>query len=248
MQGMVKAEQHRLFCSVLFNYNCPKQEISKHVCMQFDSAGLEGSISDVKVTTLELKAELGKNTQKLLALTQRLETLGQRRPTRTMTRNHSMAQPHMSPATSMAPAPAPSMVSSPSAAAGLLATTADAATAEAVTTATGSDTAVAHAPAVAAVAQSPAVAAVGRSGSGAAPSVNFAADALAGQQSPAITPETQATPASGMPMESCTGVGWYTTLAPQLQNKYCSCIDPYCCQVHDTRTCHSLLLRRCNTF
>ncbi|KAL0042137.1 hypothetical protein WJX77_004388 [Trebouxia sp. C0004] len=50
----------------------PEPVVPPITVVQFDSTALEGSISDVKVTTLELKAELGKSNQKLLALTQRL--------------------------------------------------------------------------------------------------------------------------------------------------------------------------------
>lgn len=175
-----------------------------HACMQFDSTALEGSISDVKVTTLELKAELGKSNQKLLALTQRMETL-ERRPQRTITRNHSVAPLHSTPSSgsvarvpSMAPTPgastgpSSSIASSPSSAAGLLA----AATAEAAATAAGVDTAVAPSQAVA---PAPAAADVpARSGSGAGPSVNFAADPPAVHDMPAATPMADSASVSGV--------------------------------------------------
>ena len=61
--------------------------------MQFDSSHLEGNISEVRVTTLELKAELSKNNQRIQALTQRLETLERRPLARTMTRKESMGRP-----------------------------------------------------------------------------------------------------------------------------------------------------------
>lgn len=165
-------------------------------CMQFDSTALEGSISDVKVTTLELKAELGKSNQKLLALTQRMETL-ERRPQRTLTRNQSMAPAHMTPSASMARAPstAPSpamgsnssMMSSSSNAEGLLA----AATAEASTTAAEADAAVAPSQAVAGVPLA--------SSSGPGPSVNFAADTVSVRPSPVSTPVADSASVSGMP-------------------------------------------------
>ena len=171
--------------------------------MQFDSTALEGSISDVKVTTLELKAELGKSNQKLLVLTQRMETLEQR-PQRTITRNHSVAPLHSTPSSgsvarvpSMAPTPdatvgpSSSIAPSPSNTAGLLA----AATAEAAATAAGVDTAGAPSQAVA-----PAQAVVDvppSSGSGAGPSVNFAVDAPAMRESFAATPMTDSASVSG---------------------------------------------------
>ena len=156
---------------------------------QFDSTALEGSISDVKVTTLELKAELGKSNQKLLALTQRMETL-ERRPQRTLTKNHSMAPAHMTPSASIARAPStaptPAMGSSSSNAAGLLA----AATAEASTTAAEGDAAVAPSQTEANVPLA--------SSSGAGPSVNFAADTVSVRPSPANTPVPQDASTSGM--------------------------------------------------
>ncbi|KAL0050442.1 hypothetical protein WJX82_011314 [Trebouxia sp. C0006] len=84
----------------------PEPGVQPVTVVQFDSTALEGSISDVKVTTLELKAELGKSNQKLLALTQRMETL-ERRPQRTLTKNHSMAPAHMTPSPSPASTPVP---------------------------------------------------------------------------------------------------------------------------------------------
>ena len=163
--------------------------------MQFDSTALEGSISDVKVTTLELKAELGKSNQKLLALTQRMETL-ERRPQRTLTRNQSMAPAHMTPSASMARAPSTahspamgsssSMMSSSSNAAGLLA----AATAEASTTAAEADAAVAPS-------QGEANVSLASSG-GPGPSVNFAADTVSVRSSPTSTPVADGASTSGM--------------------------------------------------
>ncbi|DBA84981.1 TPA: hypothetical protein ACH3X2_005720 [Trebouxia sp. C0005] len=163
----------------------PEPVVQPVTVVQFDSTALEGSISDVKVTTLELKAELGKNNQKLLALTQRMETL-ERRPQRTLTRNQSMAPAHMIPSASMARAPStapspamgssPSMMSSSSNAAGLLA----AATAEASTTAAEADAAVAPLQAEANVPRA--------SSSGPGASVNFAADTVSERPSTASTP------------------------------------------------------------
>ena len=162
-------------------------------CMQFDSTALEGSISDVKVTTLELKAEVGKSNQKLVALTQRMETL-ERRPQRTLTKNHSMAPAHMTPSASIARAPStapnPAMGSSSSNAAGLLA----AATAEASTTAAEADAAVAPSQAEANVPLA--------SSSGPGPSVNFAADTVSVRPSPASTPLADDASVSGM-LQAC---------------------------------------------
>ena len=201
--------------------------------MQFDSTALEGSISDVKVTTLELKAELGKNTQKLLALTQRLETL-ERRPARTITRNHSVAPPHMmTPTTSMARAPsmapAPGLVSNPSMAAGLLAA---AATSEVATTAAEADPAVA-----------PASPATG-SASAAGPSVNFATDvatdAALMQKSPASPLIADAASPSGILKSDSTGHNTvaYHRAAYDTSWQFCivnCCLDIclfHCCPVH----------------
>ena len=171
----------------------------KRNCLQFVSTALEGSISDVKVTTLDLKAELGKNNQKLLALTQRMETL-ERRPQRTLTRNQSMAPAHMIPSASMARAPStapspamgssPSMMSSSSNAAGLLA----AATAEASTTAAEADAAVAPLQAEANVPRA--------SSSGPGASVNFAADTVSERPSTASTPVADTASVSGM-LQAC---------------------------------------------
>lgn len=59
--------------------------------MQFDSSHLEGNISEVRISTLQLKAELSKHNQKVQALTQRLETLERRPLARTVTRKEGMA-------------------------------------------------------------------------------------------------------------------------------------------------------------
>ena len=180
-------------------------------CMQFDSTALEGSISDVKVSTLELKAELGKSNQKLLALTQRMETL-ERRPQRTLTKNHSMAPAHMTPSASIARAPStaptPAMGSSSSNAAGLLA----AATAEASTTA---------AEAYAAVAASQTEANIPlASSSGPGPSVNFAADTVSVQPSPASTPVPDNASVSGW-LQACL----CTSACNLLVEMLCACMS-----------------------
>ena len=62
--------------------------------VQFDSSSLESSIQDVKVTTLELKAELSKNSQKLLALASRMQSLEQQ-PKRSTTRSQIMGPARM---------------------------------------------------------------------------------------------------------------------------------------------------------
>ncbi|KAL3162862.1 hypothetical protein ABBQ32_009314 [Trebouxia sp. C0010 RCD-2024] len=59
--------------------------------VQFDSSHLEGNISEVRISTLQLKAELSKHNQKVQALTQRLETLERRPLARTVTRKEGMA-------------------------------------------------------------------------------------------------------------------------------------------------------------
>ena len=69
-------------------------------CLQFDSSHIEGNISEVRVSTLQLKAELSKHSQRVQALTQRLETLERRPLARTTTHKESMA-----PASSMTRAP-----------------------------------------------------------------------------------------------------------------------------------------------
>ena len=129
--------------------------------MQFDSSHLEGNISEVRISTLELKAELSKHSQRVQALTQRLETLERRPLARTMTRKEGVA-----PGSSMTRAPSNAVPSAgapsprPSSEAGLQA----GATTEAGTTAGDS---------------TPDVAAPGtanRPSSSPGPGVNFAAD------------------------------------------------------------------------
>ena len=120
--------------------------------LQFDSSQLESNISEVRVTTLELKSELSKSNQKVQALTQRLESLERRPLARTMTRNQSMAR-----------APSSAL---PFAGTSSLSTAADlliAATNESGTTAAESSTAAAPAP------SSPRAGVTG-------PKINFAAD------------------------------------------------------------------------
>ena len=125
--------------------------------MQFDSSHLEGNISEVRVTTLELKTELSKNNQRIQALTQRLEILERRPLARTMTRKESTGRPLSSALPSAA-------TSSPVSAAALPA----ASTPEPATTAAGGSAGVA--PGFA----SPSTAVTG-------PSVNFAAESKAAE-------------------------------------------------------------------
>ena len=152
--------------------------------MQFDSSHLEGNISEVRVSTLQLKAELSKHSQRVQALTQRLETLERRPLARTVTRKESMA-----PASSMTRAPSNALPSAgassprPRSEATLPAGTTSGTTAEAATTAADGTPAVAPPATASQLASSPA-----------GPSVNFAADSK--------TLETASTPSvpAGMGM------------------------------------------------
>ena len=163
--------------------------------MQFDSSSLEGSIQDVKVTTLELKAELSKNSQKLLALTSRLDALD-RRPQRSTTRNPTVASARMeSPSgTSRAASsnPAPVAANSPSPA--VAGTNGATISGVGATAAAGS----------ASVAQAPAESSGGgrsssnaRSGNEAGPSMSGLADAANAQQTAAARPVSDSTSLSG---------------------------------------------------
>lgn len=149
-------------------------------CLQFDSSQMEGNISEVRISTLQLKAELSKHSQRVQALTQRLETLERRPLARTMTRKESLA-----PASSMTRAPSNALPSAgassprPRSQASLLPGTTTGTTAEAATTAADSTLAVA-APRTAS--QPPS--------SPAGPSVNFAADSKSVESS--STPSVRA--------------------------------------------------------
>lgn len=141
----------------------------RDACLQFDSSHLEGNITEVRVSTLQLKAELSKHSQRVQALTQRLETLERRPLARTMTHKESIA-----PGASMTRAPSTALPSAgtsspsprPGSEASLPAGTVIGATADSATTAADG---------------TPAVAAPGKasqlpSSPSAGPSVNFAAN------------------------------------------------------------------------
>ena len=120
----------------------------------------------MRVSTLQLKAELSKHSQRVQALTQRLETLERRPLARTMTRKESMA-----PASSMTRAPSNALPSAgtssprPRSEASLPAGITAGTTAGAATTAADSTLAVAAPGTASQLPSSPA-----------GPSVNFAAD------------------------------------------------------------------------